>query len=103
MSARSKERQNCLLQAADSELDIPPEVLASLPSRRKQIRAKAEQAASTRPRSAGRIASAGGVLVMMICLRAAHADRDRPPAAVEVRLQLRLQGHALGRALQSAG
>ena len=48
------------------------------------------------------LATADRIDDMMSAIRQAHADRDRPAAALEVRLQLRLQGHAVGPDVQEA-
>ena len=73
-----KERQNCLLKL-QQEMDIPMEVLASLPSP-DEIRAKAEQAAARArealARKLPRRCPEHGVL-----LRQAHAHRARSAAA----------------------
>ena len=98
-----KERQNCLLKL-QQRLDIPPEVLASLPSP-DEIRAKAEAGrgarAAKRWRDAGRRRRA---MPDSWCSPSPSAMLTEPDPRLrrEVRLELRRQGHLLGRAVQAA-
>ena len=95
-----EERKSCLAKL-QATLDIPAEVMNALPTAGRDPRQGRSGAARAQARTPGRGAGMRQTAAAPRPRRP-HADRHRSAAAVEVRLELRLQGHALGRALQEA-